>query len=305
MAEARKRLGGQNAPHDDGTQTSSGILLMLVAFMLFSVLDASAKQLVQGLPATVVVFGRYALGTVFIVLIGWPLFGQAMWRTASVRLQLLRGVFMVGATLLNFLAVRHLQLAQTSAILFTTPLWVCLLSPFLLGERVGWRRWLAVLAGFAGVLLVLRPGTDAFHPAMFHSLAAALTLSLYQILTRRVGLRDAAISSLLWSTAAGAVLSLPLAAMQPVMPAGSDWGLLALAGLAGSAGHFLLAEAHRRADASLLAPFAYSQLVWMVLIGWLWFGDVPDAWTIGGALIVAAAGLFVYYREQALARGAK
>ncbi len=275
---------------------------MLVAFMLFSVLDASAKHLVQHLPATVVVFGRYALGTAFIILIGWPLFGRTMWRTASVRLQLLRGVFMVGATLLNFLAVRHLQLAQTSAILFTTPLWVCLLSPFLLGERVGWRRWLAVLAGFAGVLMVLRPGSDAFHPAMFYSLAAALTLSLYQILTRRVGLKDAAISSLLWSTAAGAVLSLPLAAAQPAMPQGSDWAFLALAGLAGSAGHFLLAEAHRRADASLLAPFAYSQLAWMALIGWLWFGDVPDVWTIGGALIVAAAGLFVFHRERALAR---
>jgi drug/metabolite transporter (DMT)-like permease len=311
VISGQRNAGGHNAAGHGGFRmsgsggadgASSGILLMLVAFMLFSVLDASAKHLVQWLPATVVVFGRYALGTLFIVLIGWPVWKGAMWRTASLRLQLLRGVFMVGATLLNFLAVRHLQLAQTSAILFTTPLWVCLFSPFLLGEHVGWRRWLAVLAGFAGVLLVLRPGTSAFHPAMFYSLAAALTLSFYQILTRRVGLRDAAISSLLWSTAAGAALSLPLALASPAWPQGSQWFFLALAGLAGSAGHFLLAEAHRRADASLLAPFAYSQLVWMMLIGWLWFGDIPDAWTVAGALIVAAAGSFVFHRERLLAR---
>ncbi len=273
--------------------------MMISAFALFSVLDASAKHLVRTLPPGLVVAGRYAFGTAFIAIIGWTFWKSAMWRTAHLRLQLLRGALMVVATLLNFVAVKYLQLAQTSAILFSSPLWVCLLSPLLLGERVGWRRWSAVIVGFLGVMLVLRPGTDAFHPAMFLSLGAALTLAFYQILTRRVGGRDAAISSLFWSTAAGAVLSLPLLAVDPVLPHGTEWAFLALAGLSGSAGHFLLAEAHRRADASLLAPFVYSQLGWMILIGWLWFGDVPDLWTVTGALVVAVAGLVVYYRERA------
>ncbi len=280
----------------------SGIGLMITAFALFSVLDASAKHLVQFLPAGVVVLGRYVFGTAFIVAIGWPLRRGGLWRTAHLRLQLLRGALMVAATALNFLAVRHLQLAQTSAILFSSPLWVCALSPLLLGERVGWRRWAGVVAGFAGVLLVLRPGTQAFHPAMFLSLGAALTLAFYQIFTRKVGGRDAALSSLFLSSAAAMVLSTPLLSFGAAWPHGAQWFFLALAGLAGSAGHLLLTEAHRRAPASLLAPFVYSQLGWMILVGWLWFGDVPDGWTLAGALVVAAAGLFVYYRERRAAR---
>ena len=278
---------------------ATGILLMVTAFALFSLLDASAKHLVGQLPPGVVVAGRYGMGVVAIVALGWPLWKGAMWRTAHLRLQVLRGALMTLATLLNFIAVKYLQLAQTSAILFSAPLWVCALSPLILGERVGWRRWAAVLAGFGGVLVVLRPGTADFHPAMFLSLGAAFVLAIYQILTRKVGGRDAAISSLLWSTLFGGLFSLPLLAAGAAMPHGSQWLFLALAGLAGSAGHLLLTEAHRRADASLLAPFVYSQLGWMILIGWLWFDDVPDAWTLLGALIVAAAGLIVYHRERA------
>ena len=277
----------------------AGIALMVTAFALFTLLDASAKKLMPHLPAGVVVLGRYVFGVAAIVAFGWPVWKGAMWRTAHMRLQLLRGALMVAATLLNFLAVRYLQLAQTSAILFSAPLWVCALSPAILGEHVGWRRWVAVLAGFAGVMLVLRPGTAGFHPAMLLSLLAALTLAIYQILTRKVGGKDAAISSLLWSSASAMIFSIPLLGFGAAWPAAWHWPLLALAGLAGSAGHFLLTEAHRRAPASLLAPFAYSQLGWMILIGWAWFGDVPDGWTIAGAFIVAAAGLFVWHRERA------
>ncbi len=280
----------------------TGILLMITAFALFSVLDASAKQLMPHLPAGVVVLGRYVFGVAFIAAAGWPVWRSAMWRTHHPRIQLLRGLLMTLATLFNFIAVKYLQLAQTSAILFSAPLWVCALSPLMLGERVGWRRWAAVLTGFAGVMIVIRPGLGGFHPAMLLSLLAALTLALYQILTRRVGGRDAAIASLLWSSGAAMLFSLPLLAAGVAAPHGWQWGFLALAGLTGSAGHFLLTEAHRRAPASLLAPFVYSQLGWMILIGWLWFADVPDVWTVLGALVVAASGLFVYYRERAMAR---
>jgi drug/metabolite transporter (DMT)-like permease len=280
----------------------SGILLMITAFALFSVLDASAKQLMPYLPAGVVVLGRYVAGVTIIAIIGWLGWKRAMWRTAHPRIQLLRGLLMTLATLFNFVAVKYLQLAQTSAILFSAPLWVCALSPLMLGETVGWRRWAAVLAGFAGVMVVIRPGLGGFHPAMLLSLAAALTLALYQILTRKVGGRDAAISSLLWSNVWALIFSIPLLGAGAALPHGWQWGFLALAGLTGSLGHFLLTEAHRRADASLLAPFVYSQLGWMILIGWLWFSDIPDVWTLAGALIVAASGLFVYHRERAAAR---
>ncbi len=280
----------------------SGIMLMVGAFATFSLLDSTAKYLGQYISIGEVAASRYGFGAAFALLAGWLLFGRGFARVQHRKLQVLRGLMMFGATFFNFMAVRYLQLAVTSAILFTTPLIVCALSPFVLGEQVGWRRWAAVLAGFAGVLVIMRPGTANFHPAMFLSLGAALTLAGYQVLTRKVGASDNPFASVLWATLVGAVASVPLLATGVHAPYGSLWWPMAFMGLAATFGHVLLTEAHRRADASLLAPFAYSQMLWMVLIGWWWFGDVPDHYTVLGALMVATAGLFVFYREQRAAR---
>jgi drug/metabolite transporter (DMT)-like permease len=200
--------------------------------------------------------------------------------------------------------MRHLQLAQTAAIFFTVPLWVCALSVPLLGERVGKWRWLAVVVGFLGVLLIMRPGTAGFHWAMLYSIGSAFCGAIYNILTRKVGGADRAETSLFYVGLIGC-----LAAATPLpwtwrMPQGGEWLLLALIGLAGSVGHFLLIEAHRKAAASLLAPFIYSQIVWMILTGFIVFGDVPDGWTLAGATIVAASGLFILARERWRARHA-
>ena len=285
--------------------TLSGIFMMLGAFVIFATLDSSAKYLGRFLSVGEITLGRYAFGILFAALAGRLLAGGGFWRTRHPRLQMLRGAFMFGATFFNFMAVRHLQLAVTSAILFAAPLLVCALSALLLGEHVGWRRWAAVLAGFAGVILIIRPGTAAFHPAMLYSIAAAFTLAAYQVLTRKVGARDNAFASVFWATLVGTLLSVPLllatGVSAPTPYHAGAWVALVWMGLAGTIGHVLLSEAHRRADASLLAPFAYSQMLWMVLIGWWWFGDVPDVPTIIGALIVAAAGLFVFHREQQVA----
>ena len=288
-----------------GQSTLSGILLMLGAFAVFATLDSTAKWLGHYISIGEVAFGRYLFGTLFAVIAGWWLAGRGFWRTHHPGLQFLRGVFMLGATFFNFLAVRHLQLAVTSAILFAAPLIVCALSPFVLGEHVGWRRWAAVIAGFLGVLVIMRPGSSAFHPAMLLSVAAAFTLAFYQVLTRKVGGRDNPFASVFWATVVGGVLGLPLLATGTEVPQNAGvWAGLAWMGFSGTFGHVLLTEAHRRADASLLAPFAYSQMIWMVLIGWLWFSDVPDMPTVIGALIVAAAGLFVFHREQKVAKDA-
>ena len=275
----------------------ASMLLMLATYALFALLDSSAKYLGQWLSIGTITFGRYLSGSVFALLAGRLLLGGRFWRTAHPRLQILRGVFLLGATFFNFMAVRYLQLAQSVAILFSAPLMVCMISPFALGERVGWRRWAAVIVGFAGVLLVIRPGTETFHPAMFLSLAAAFTLASYQVLTRKVGARDNPYASMIWATLTGLALSVSLLPVAAEVPSPEWWPWLAFLGLAGTAGHLMLTEAHRRADASFLAPFAYTQMIWMVLIGWWWFGDVPDALTIIGALIVAAASLFVFQRE--------
>lgn len=279
-----------------------GILLMAGAMAVFTCLDASAKHVMRELPPFVAVFFRYALALAFSIAILWRAGGAELLRTGHPVLHVIRGMMLVMSTWFNFLAMQHLQLAQTSAILFTIPLWVCALSVPLLGERVGLRRWLAVALGFAGVLVIMRPGSGSFHPAMVYSLAAAASGGIYNIVTRMVGGRDRAETSLFYSGligCAGAALPLPLAWQ---MPEGMQWVFLVMMGLSGSVGHLMLIQAHRLAPASVLAPFIYTQIVWMIVVGYLAFGDVPDGWTLAGAAIVIVSGLIVFTRERQLGR---
>lgn len=275
----------------------TGILLMVTAMVAFTMLDATAKQLVKTLPPAVAVFGRYSVATLLSLGVMLRSGGFSLFGTRYPALQILRGLLLTGSTILNFIAIMYLQLAQTAAIFFTIPLWVCALSVPLLGEHVGWRRWVAVAIGFCGVLVIMRPGTSDFHWAMLLSMGSSFCGSIYNIVTRKVGARDRAETSLFYVSSIGT-----LAAAAPLpwlwqMPQGVQWLMLAFMGLAGSAGHFMLIQAHRLAPASALAPFMYTQIIWMILMGYLFFGDVPDLWTIIGAGIVVASGLFVFAGE--------
>jgi drug/metabolite transporter (DMT)-like permease len=246
---------------------------------------------------------RYGIASAYVALLVWRMGGARLLVTSHRKLHAMRGLLLLGATGFNFLALNYIQLAQTSAITFSNPLIVCVLSPWLLGERVGFRRWMAVIVGFIGVLVIIRPGTAGFHWAMAASLLSALCGALYQIATRHVGLRDQALTSLFYVTLTGALGAVPLALVDWQTPEIWQWGLLGLAAIFGTVGHFMLTEAHRRAPASLLAPFVYTQIVPMIVIGFLVFGDVPDGWTLAGGLVVIASGLYVLYRERrALAR---
>ena len=282
----------------------SGMILAVLAFGLLAGLDSLSKYMTAFLPVVAIVLWRYVLGAGFVLVFGYGKKRGALWRTRHPWLQVLRGFFMGISTLFVVLALRWLPLVTVSAILFSAPLWVAALSHLLLGERVGPARWAAVVAGFLGVLIVLRPGTAAFQPAMLFTLAAALSFALYQLLTRRVGGNDDAISSLFLSTAGAALLLLPLAAFIPVWPqANWQWWPLLAMGAVGTLAHLLLIEAYRRADAAQLAPFIYTQIVWMIIIGWLVFGDVPDMVTLAGAALVIAAGVFIAARERRRQRG--
>lgn len=279
------------------TPRITGILLMVTAMVAFTMLDATAKQLVKTLPPAVAVFGRYFVATVLSLGVMLRSGGFGLLGTRHPALQILRGLLLTGSTILNFIAIMYLQLAQTAAIFFTIPLWVCALSVPLLGEHVGWRRWVAVAIGFGGVLVIMRPGTSDFHWAMLLSIGSAFCGSIYNIVTRKVGARDRAETSLFYVSSIGM-----LAAAAPLpwlwqMPQGAQWLMLAFMGLAGSAGHFMLIQAHRLAPASALAPFMYTQIIWMILVGYLLFGDVPELWTIIGAGVVVASGLFVFASE--------
>ena len=275
----------------------TGIALMVTSMVFFTLLDATAKHLVQSLPPLVAVFGRYLVALVISAVVVLRKGGPQLVITQHPGLQALRGLLLVGATLLNFIAIMYLQLAQTAAIFFTIPLWVCALSVPILGERVGLRRWIAVVIGFMGVLVIMRPGSDSFQWAMLLSIASSFCGAIYNIVTRKVGGRDRAETSLFYVGLVGA-----LAAAVPLpfvwkTPEGLQWLMLGFMGVAGTIGHFMLIQAHRLAPASTLAPFMYTQIVWMILSGYVFFGDVPDFWTIVGAAIVVASGLFVFAGE--------
>lgn len=280
------------------TKELRGILFMCLAMLLFTGLDTSAKLVTRELAPWVVVFFRYAVALILGAAILFIRQGLDGLRTRHPILQGARGLLLMGSTICNFIAMQYLQLAQTAAIFFTVPLLVSALSVPLLGEHVGWRRWLAVTVGFLGVIVIMRPGTGGFHWAMFFSLAAALQGALYNIATRKVGGQDSAETSLFHVALVGSLAALGPAAMDWTMPLGAQWLLLFSMGTFGTIGHFLLIEGHRLAAASRLAPFIYSQIIWMTLSGFLVFGDVPDRWTFTGAAIVVASGLYLLQRER-------
>lgn len=280
----------------------TGILLMAASMAVFAMLDALGKQVMQHLPMFVAVFFRYFLALLLAVAIVIKAGGVEFFATRHPALQILRGLMLLASTWCNFVAISHLQLAQTAAISFTIPLWVCALSGPLLGEHVGLRRWSAVIIGFLGVLVIMRPGTMSFHWAMLFSICAAFCGSVYNIATRKVGGRDRAETSLFYVGVVGSAgAAIPLG-WHWQTPEGLQWLMLVGMGLSGGIGHFMLIQAHRLAPASVLAPFVYTQIVWMMLLGFMMFSDVPDLWTLVGASIVIASGLFVFARERTLGR---
>jgi drug/metabolite transporter (DMT)-like permease len=284
------------------TPRITGILLMMASMVAFTSLDTAAKHLTRDLSPAVAVFGRYAVALVISLAVLLRAGGPELLVTRHPALQALRGVLLMVSTILNFTAMMYLQLAQTAAIFFTIPLWVCALSVPILGEHVGWRRWLAVFVGLFGVLVIMRPGTESFHWAMLLSIASSFCGAVYNIVTRKVGASDRAETSLFYVGFVGA-----LAAATPLpfvwqTPHGLQWLLIVFMGLSGAVGHLMLIQAHRLAPASALAPFLYTQIVWMIIAGYVFFGDVPDLWTLVGAAIVVASGLAVFAREAQLGK---
>ncbi|MCB1377424.1 MAG: DMT family transporter [Alphaproteobacteria bacterium] len=284
------------------TPRMTGILLMMASMVVFTLLDASAKYVMHSLPPPVAVFFRYFVAALLSAGVVMKAGGPSLLVTRYPFLQVVRGLLLMVSTVFNFIAMSHLQLAQTAAIFFTIPLWVCALSVPLLGEQVGYRRWIAVTIGFLGVLVIMRPGTGSFHWAMLFSIAASICGATYNIVTRKVSGGDRAETSLFYVSVIGATAaSFPLPWTWQ-LPQGIAWPLLIFMGLAGGIGHYMLIQAHRLAPASVLAPFVYTQIVWMIIVGFLVFRDVPDLWTLVGAFIVVSSGLFVFARERKLGR---
>ncbi|WP_420347353.1 DMT family transporter [Pelagibius sp.] len=275
-----------------------GIALMIAAFTTFAALDTTAKYLVQFYPPEQVVWARYTGHAVLALLILWPRNGAALLRSQRLGTQVLRSLLLFATTCTNFVALQYLQLAETSAIFFSTPLIVALLSVPLLGERIGPRRWTAILIGFLGVLVVVRPGLGLMHWAAGLSLLTALGAALYQITTRKLAGVDPAATTQFYTALVGTLAITPLVPFTWQAPDLTGVLLMALLGVLGGFGHWLLILAHRMAPAPILAPFNYTQIAPMVLLGFLVFGDLPDIWTVTGAGVVLASGLYLFYRER-------
>ncbi len=280
-----------------------GILLMLGAGFAFTLLDATGKHLTGSLPVIEVSWGRYLFHLLVL-----PLFlgGQSLrsaLRSARPGLQLLRSALLLGSTFFFFLAVKHIPLADATAIGFVSPLLVTGLSVPILGEHVGVRRWTAVVIGFASVLVIIRPGFGMAHWAMSLPVLTAACFALYQIATRILSRSDGAATTYFYSATVGLAVASACLPWQWVTPDLWGWLGLGFLGIVGGFSHYLLIRAFAIAPASLLAPFAYAQMIWSITVGYLWFGDFPDLWTLAGAAVVCASGLYVLYRERRVATG--
>ena len=266
---------------------------MLLAASCFGCLDAMSKYLVAHYPASALVWLRYLLQTIVMAAIFLPRMGWRLVRTSAPGVQAIRGLMLVFSSVVFVVALSHMQIAEVASIVFLAPIIVALAGGPLLGERVAPRTWFALAGGFTGVLLIIRPGGDAFTWWALLPLCCAFFFAGYQILTRRLAGHDDPITTLFYPGLI-AVLVVP-----PVFP-GAISGVptvplhavvLGVIGVLGAVGHFLLIRAHALAPATLLAPFGYTQLLVVLVLGWLVFGQLPDGIALAGIVLVAGSGL--------------
>lgn len=299
------RRGAAVKPRED--RLLLGISLVVAAALIFALLDTNAKWLVvNGYPTMEVVFIRYL--TQAVVMLAWlvPSYGVRAFRTANPKIEVFRALALLGTTAFNFFAMRYLPLTITGSLLFAAPIIVSVLSIPLLGEKVGWRRWLAILAGFAGVLVIIQPGGADFHPAIFLSIAMAVCYAFFNISNRMLAGVDSTEVQQLYVALIPTIGLLPFAFWDWVWPTDPlSWSLMLSLGFGGLFGHILLTIAFRYADASILSPFIYPQVIFMALTSWLVFDQPPGLTIYVGTPIVIGSGFYIWWRERQLAEARK
>jgi drug/metabolite transporter (DMT)-like permease len=270
-----------------------GILLMLGATLCFALLDATAKHLAKTFPVPMLVWARYTLHFLLMLVFLAPSMRWQLVSTKRPMMNITRALLLVAVTGLNIAALRLLPLAETTALLFVTPLLVALLAAPLLGERMTAGRWLASIAGFCGVLLIARPGGTLDLAGIALVLAAAGCYAFYQIQTRQLSPTENTITMVFYTALVGTVamsLATPFYWGGP-LPDIKEALMIASLGIYGGSGHYMLIRAFRSAPASTLSPYLYVQLIWATLLGWLAFGHWPDGATLTGMAIIAASSV--------------
>lgn len=276
-----------------------GIGLMLGAMAVLPLLDVTAKYLgQQGVPVMQIVWARLFFGAWMTLPFALKLVGV---RGLVPNMPVMHGVrasFMVAATAFFFWALHYLPIADTLAIFFVQPLVLTLLSPIVLGEHVGLRRWVAVMIGFIGTLIIIRPGFQELNPGVFLALASGTCLAIYLLLTRKIAGSAPAMVTTFYTTLSGAIITSVIVLFVWVPPTPEQWGLFVLLSFIANGGHYLIVKSYDHAEASLLAPLAYTEMVMAVLAGWYFFGDFPDMWTFVGVAILIACAIYISWRER-------
>lgn len=289
---------GTSKPREE--RTTAGLLLMALAVGFFTCIDTSAKWLILfGLPTLQVVFARYAGHFILASLFYLPREGRSALVSNAPAKQILRSAFLLGSTVMNFMALKYLPITVTTTIFFAGPIVTSILAIPILGEKVGMRRIIAICVGFSGVLVVMQPWGAAFHPAMFFSIAGLFCASLYFIMTRLLAGVEANATQQIWSSGVAMAALAPFALQNWIWPDTLQaWLVFCFIGFFGFTGHAIATVAHRWADASLLAPVVYIQVFMAALAGILVFDTWPTVWTLGGGAIIIASGLYIWQRER-------
>jgi drug/metabolite transporter (DMT)-like permease len=277
-----------------------GIAMMLAALLCFALLDATSKHLSQTFSVPLLVWARYTFHFLVMVVFLAPSRRSRLLSTTRPLLQVVRALLLVAVTGFAMAAFRIMPLAETTAVLFVTPLFVALLAGPLLGEKVGRLRWAAIGTGFVGMLLIARPGGALVGEGIVLCLTAAACYAIYQIQTRQLSPTEDTVTMVFYTALVGTAamsLALPWIWGGPA-PTWLEALMIASLGIYGGTGHFLLIGAFRHATASTLAPLMYAQLIWATLLGWLVYGALPDATTFAGMAIIAAAGIALAWHAR-------
>ena len=282
----------------------SAIGLIVGAALCFTVLDATVKVLADRYPIPLLVWARYAVQLLVIFVWLLPKMRADLFRSPRLKLQLVRGAILPLSSLCFFSALKYLPLAEATAINYGTPILVIVLAVVFLGERMTRPRIALVLAGIAGMFLIVRPGSVVFQSAALWALGSAVFYGSFQILTRILAGEDWRVLLLYPALMGTAMLTalLPFLDIGYAMPL-KDVAFIVVAGLLGTFGHLLFILAFQRAPASALSPFTYMQLVFAIIIGWAIFDNFPDAWTIAGMIVIGGSGLLITLHERRRAKG--
>ena len=274
------------------------IILNLSAWAMLPVMDGFAKYLSSTLPVLQITWSRYFFTVVIVLPIMLIFFRKNLTWTEQPKLQLIRGLLLFCANILFFYSISIISLAKALTLAFIAPLIVTALSPVLLGEKVGFRRWAAVVIGFIGSLVVIRPGFVEFNLASIAALGTGILYGFYLIITRKLHDADNPLLTLLLTGIVGVILGTMIIPTVWVQPTITEWYMMFAIGFFASIGHLFLILSLKYADASKLAPFSYFEIVTNIIIGYYFFSHFPDSWTFFGLFIIILSGIYILRREK-------